>query len=219
MNQVIIKNIIFDFGGVIINIDPSKTLDAFIELMGKGNSKELNVKIIEDDLYHYLETGKINPQKFRDGLKKLMNIDVEDEKIDNAWNALIMDIPPERIKILEEVKNNYRIFLLSNSNIIHYKNYRSNFEKEFGYKTFSDLFEKAYFSHEMGYRKPDKRIYNYVLRKQKLNPRETLFIDDSLINIEAARKLNILSYHLKEDREINDLFHERRLAVSLNDLT
>ncbi len=212
-----IKNIILDFGGVIINIDPSKTLDAFIDLMGKGNSKELNVKIIEDELYQYIETGRITPQQFREGLKELMNIDADDKQIDNAWNALIMDIPPERIKIIEEVSNNYRIFLLSNSNIIHYRKYRSDFEKEFGYKTFSDLFEKAYFSHEIGYRKPDSRIYNYVLRKQKLNPRETLFIDDSLVNIEAAKELNILSYHLK-DEEINDLFYEGKLTVSLNDL-
>lgn len=135
-----IKNIVFDFGGVIINIDFQNAINEFVRL-GISNFDEYYSKFTQNKLFEDLERGNISPEDFRKILKESFDKPVSDEQINNAWNALLLDIPPHRIKLLEEVKKNYRIFLLSNSNIIHYDDYVEVLRNNFGYNDFSDLFE------------------------------------------------------------------------------
>lgn len=209
-----VKNIIFDYGGVILNIDPSLTLKALREA-GIENPEALHQCITEKNLYYLLETGRIRPQEFRNGLKELINQPVTYQQLDDAWNALILDMPEERIRCIEEVGKNYRVFMLSNTNQIHYDRYRADLEKAYGYKTFSGLFEKAYFSHEIGHRKPAPEPYLHVLETHELKPEETLFIDDTLANVEAADKLGMTGLFLEEGVEIMDLFEEGKLKLDL----
>jgi len=202
-----IKNIIFDYGGVILNIDPSLTFKALKEA-GTEDIEGLHLHLTTQEFYNKLETGQITPEEFRKSIKEYTKTNMTNQQIDDAWNALILDMPAHRIKLLEEIRSKYRIFMLSNTNKIHYDKYRADLERDFGYPDFSHLFEKAHFSHEIGYRKPDARIFQYVLDVHGLKPEETLFIDDSLINVEAADCLGMTGLLLENGVEINDLFED-----------
>lgn len=204
-----IKNIIFDFGGVIINIDHKRVEEGFIKL-GVRNFDELFNKATQSDLFQKLETGTISPINFRQEIREMSGISASDEIVDNTWNLIIGDYPIERIELLKQIEKHYRIFLLSNTNRIHYDFYTSKFRKEFGFE-FSSLFESAYWSFKIGKRKPDLDSYLYVLDQNNLKPSETLFIDDVIQNIFAAEKLNIVGYHLKQGIAITDLFSEGKL--------
>jgi HAD superfamily hydrolase (TIGR01549 family) len=204
-----IKNIIFDFGGVICNIDLRLTEKAFLDL---GLKKFDTGRSISDSagLFEDIETGAISPQVFRDGLRKFFEHPVTDVQLDSAWNAMLLDIPESRIRLLEETRKHYRIFLLSNSNEIHYHCYVQNFRKQSGYPDFDGLFEKSWFSCRIGLKKPSPEIFRYVLRDSKLDPSETLFIDDTLVHVEGARNAGIHGYHLILDKgeQITDLFYK-----------
>lgn len=200
-----IKNIIFDFGGVIINIDHSLPEKEFRKL-GLNNFEDLYSQAIQNDLFDKLEKGLIKPQKFREEIRRNIKTEVSDEVIDEAWNSIILDIPAERIRVLEKLKPLYQTFLLSNTNKIHYDQYLADLQRVYGYNSFNDLFKKAYFSFELGLRKPDKRIFELVLNENKLLPHETLFIDDTMQHIEAASKLGILTHFLENGQDISNLF-------------
>jgi glucose-1-phosphatase len=209
VNRKFIKNIIFDFGGVICNIDVRLTEKAFIDL---GLKKFDTGRSISDSagLFEDIETGAISPEVFRDGLRKFFEHPVTDVQLDAAWNAMLLDIPEPRVRLLEKVREHYRIFLLSNSNEIHYNCYVQNFRKQFGHRGFEGFFEKAWFSYRIGLKKPSPDIFRYVLQDGKLDPSETLFIDDTLVHVEGARNAGIHGYHLLLDKgeQILDLFHE-----------
>ncbi|MCF8235559.1 MAG: HAD family phosphatase [Bacteroidales bacterium] len=214
-----IRNIIFDFGGVIMNIDYGITIKKLLDA-GVNDTETLHQKIIEKDLYNGIETGKISPQQFRDGLKEIINIPISDEQIDDIWNALVLDIPVSRVRLLEAVKKHYRIFMLSNTNSIHYDKYRQQLEDQYGYERFSDLFDEAYFSHLMGYRKPDQRIFHHVIEKEDLNPDQTLFIDDTRENALAAKEAGLKAYHLdlEKGEDVTDLFNDGKLVITAEDI-
>jgi putative hydrolase of the HAD superfamily len=195
VNSGNIKNIIFDFGGVILNIDFERSVQAF-RLLGIEEFGMLYSQHMQNELFNKLEKGMISPDDFRNELQDISGLYMTNEEIDEAWNALILDLPAYRIKMLDLVRSNYRIFLLSNSNVIHYECYIQQLRKEHGYRSFDEIFKKAYFSQDMGMRKPDEEIYQKVLKEQQLNPQETLFIDDSYPNIETAVKLGMMGHHL-----------------------
>jgi len=208
-----IKNIIFDFGGVICNIDHKRVERKFKEF-GIIDFERMYSHALQNNLFENLETGDISPAHFRNKIRELLDKNVSDSEIDDTWNAIISNIPEERIKLLVNIKKNYRIFLLSNSNIIHYQVYLKDFQKKYGYKSFDDIFEKAYFSFQIGMRKPNLNIYEHVLKNHNINPSETLFIDDSLQNINPAKQLGIKTYLLKEKEEIINLFDNGKLKVN-----
>ena len=198
-----IKNIIFDFGNVLLNIDPSLSAKAFTELgikegvdfWGSPRSFELRIG---------LEKGTISPEDFRKGAMEMLVEGVTSQHVDEAWNALLLDLPGQRVEMLKRLKSHYRLFLLSNSNQIHYEEYMPGFEEKFGFPM-GDLFEKLWFSHQLKMIKPDIEIYKHVLKDAGLNPAETLFIDDTLVNVEVARSLGIKAWHLEPEMEISEL--------------
>jgi glucose-1-phosphatase len=202
-----IKNLIFDFGGVIINIDVKLTEKAFMDLGIKkfdpGHSLSGSEGIFRD-----IETGALTSQQFRDELRKYFRNPVTDEQLDTAWNALLLDIPEPRIRLLEKLRKNYRIFLLSNTTEIHYMRYLGRLRNQFGYADFDALFEKAYLSYRIGLMKPSPEIFRHVLKDSLLDPSETFFIDDTLMHVEGARDAGIHACHLEIDKgeEITDLF-------------
>jgi putative hydrolase of the HAD superfamily len=126
----------------------------------------------------------------------MIGIDRNDSEIDAAWGAMILDIPADRIRYLEELKKNYKLYLLSNTNEIHRIKFHRDFKTDFDY-SFYDLFERNFYSHEMGMRKPNPQIYLEALREAELIPEETLFIDDMEENIEAARTTGMQVLHIR----------------------
>lgn len=200
-----IRNIIFDFGGVIINIHHDEVEKAFNEL-GITDFDKLFNKATQTDIFKKLEIGAISPELFRNTLRKIIGIEIRDQDMDKAWNRIIGNYPPHRIELLKKLKKSYRLFLLSNTNIIHYDYYIQKFKTEFGYE-FPSLFEKAYWSFKMGERKPDHSAFSFVLKDSNLNANETLFIDDSIQNIDAAKQMGFHTAHLNSDTDLADLFH------------
>ena len=184
-----IKNIIFDLGNVIIKIDSKRTVNAMKEL-GFDNFEESYPLLRQSDLFDFLEKGLITPEKFHADLQAHFNHQVSSAKIDDAWNAMLLDFPKKRIKLLQNLKSKYRLFLLSNTNIIHYHKYNQDLKGQYGIELKS-LFEKVYYSFDMGMRKPDLEVFKYVIKDSNLKPIETLFVDDSAENIESANKLGL----------------------------
>lgn len=203
------QNIIFDFGGVIYDIDFELTIRAFKEL-GVNNFHELHSTLKQDRIFETLETGQISLVDFRNHLREKSGLEISDEAIDKAWNSLLTGFRPERIHLLEKISKHYRIYLLSNSNVIHYEKYRNELEEQFGYENFEQLFDKAWFSHEIGKKKPDSKIFEYILRDRDLNPSETLFIDDLEENVFAGSFAGLTGYFLdlSKGEDILDLFEE-----------
>ena len=209
-----IETIIFDFGGVILDIDPQLTINEFAKLgftdLEKANSEEFT------QLIRKFERGILTPEVFRKKMKTFLGIDISDHQFDDAWNALLYDIPSERVEIIEQVKENYQIFLLSNSNEIHYDLYVRDLQLRFGYREFADLFHDAYFSFDVHLSKPDIEIYEFIINQNDLDPKKTLFIDDRKDNIETAQKAGLQTYLLQKPEKVRDIFTDGILNKNLN---
>ncbi len=204
-----VRNIIFDFGGVIINIHHSKVEKAFKEL-GINQFEELFNQATQSGIFKKLETGTLNPGNFRNHLRNIIGKEIPDHELDFAWNQIIGNYPPHRINLLSELKENYNLYLLSNTNIIHYEFYIEKFRNEFGFE-FPSLFNKTYWSFLIGDRKPNHSAFTFVLKDSKLIANETLFIDDSFQNIETAVQMGFQTHLLKNDTDLADLFQEGKL--------
>lgn len=198
-----IKNIIFDLGEVILNIDFEASERKFRSL-GIDNFNEFYSKARQISLFDRLEEGKISPEVFRNEIRILTSKPLTDDDIDKSWNSMILDFPRKRIRFLERLMTNYRIFLLSNTNKIHFEYFSKKFRNEYGYE-FSRLFEKTYYSFEAGLRKPDKKMFLKIIQENLLLPSETLYIDDMEIHIKAAKELGFQAFVLNEEEEIYDV--------------
>lgn len=199
-----IRNIIFDLGGVILDIDFKRTEKAFGDL-GVTNFGELFGLGHAESFFKDHESGKITDDEFLDSLQKLAKHSLSPDVVQKAWNALLIRFPPERINLLKRLKSKYRLFLLSNTNAIHLAAFQKIYRETFNNGSLSDLFEKMYYSHEIRLRKPNKEVYEYVLKNNQLNPEETLFIDDALVNVEAARESGMKAVHIQPGMDIVDL--------------
>lgn len=202
-----VRSIIFDLGGVIYDISFERTARAFKEL-GADNFDQLYSQFSQSALFDGLETGKLSPEAFREGFREQTGLSVSAHEIDRAWNALLIGFKAHRIELLKQVKKHYAIFLLSNSNRIHYEQFSRELQQQFGYGSFNDLFKVAWFSHEVGLRKPDPEIFQYVINQENLNPGETLFIDDTPGHLEGASVVGLQTRHLRasEGEDISALF-------------
>lgn len=205
-----IKNIIFDFGGVVLDIDEQLTINEFLKLGMDHPEKAMSDEFTT--LVRKFEKGIFTPEIFRNSMRDLLDLSCTDQEFDDAWNALLFDIPSERIEVIEQVKKNYKIFLLSNSNEIHYDLYVRDLQLRFDYNEFAELFNQAYFSFDLHLSKPDDEIYEFVLSQEDIKPEETLFIDDRIENIETAKKLGLQTYHLVKPERIRDIFKEGKFS-------
>ncbi len=186
-----IKNIIFDLGDVILNIDVPIASRSFATLSGREQEEILHI-FKENALFRQFETGQLDEKGFRNYVREILDFsDLSDEAIDTAWNSLLLDLPPERVELLQKLSKNYRLFLLSNTSSIHITEVNKILKASTGIEKLDDLFETVFLSYEMGLMKPDPRIYQQVLEQAGLNAEETLFLDDNPDNITAASKLGI----------------------------
>ena len=190
-----IKNIIFDFGDVFINLDKAATLR---ELNRLGMS-EPDPDLMK--LFLAYEKGSFSTTSFIEQVKPIFPNAKEDQLIE-AWNAILLDFPDYRLEFLEGLaqKGSYRLFLLSNTNELHI----THVEEAMGndrFNRFKRCFESFCLSHEMQMRKPEPEIFQYMLRHFDLKPSETLFIDDNLENTQSAARLGIRVWHIIPEKE------------------
>lgn len=198
-----IKNIIFDLGGVLIDIDYHKTINAFKNL-GVTNFEHLYSQTTANPLFEDLETGEITETQFYDGVRKEANLSISDEQIKMAWNTILLDFRPTSIAYLQQLALTHSIYLLSNTNIIHQAAFLQTYTDIFK-ENLNDNFTKAYYSHEIHLRKPHKNSYEFVLTDADLIAAETLFIDDSIINMPMANELGITTHLLLKGQKIEDI--------------
>ncbi len=198
-----IKNIIFDFGNVLLNINPALTAEAFKKLGIKDESDFFGGRSSIELMVKY-ERGQATSEEFIQAISASVSDKVTSEQIIDAWNALLLDFPSIRVELLQQLRSDYRLFLLSNTNQIHFEKYTQQFQAIYGYPLES-LFEKMWFSHQIGLSKPDTAVFEFVLKDKNLNPAETLFIDDTLMHVEAARKSGIYGWHLTQGSDVCEI--------------
>ncbi|MDF3076950.1 MAG: family phosphatase [Sphingobacteriaceae bacterium] len=194
-----IKNIIFDYGNVIFLIDFKKTQHSFTEL-GIDNVEHFYAHTGHHPIFDEFEKGAISSAQFREGIRELtQRPDLTDAQIDATWNSLLIGVPPVNHEILLKVKEKYRTFLLSNINEIHYDFIMDYLQREHGLESNQEFFEKTYYSHLVGMRKPNADIFQHVLSDSNLNPEETLFIDDSPQHLKTAKELGLHTHLMTAD--------------------
>lgn len=201
-----IRNIIFDLGGVLLNIDPMKTIDAFGKL---GMEQLVGDKGLtyDHDIFYMMEQGKVTPNEFREGVLALLPLRVSYQQVDDAWTAMLLDFPTIRVELLKSLRKDFGIYLFSNTNAIHVERFHSNFRNQHGFEV-SALFEKDFYSNEIGYRKPSPESFQEIIRLSGINPEESLFIDDSLPNVESAIACGLKGYWLEPRQKVEEIFKE-----------
>jgi epoxide hydrolase-like predicted phosphatase len=200
-----IKNIIFDLGGVILNLSVESTLKKFAVLSGQPVDKIIGLYHSRPEFLQY-ERGEITNDQFRKNLREIFGLTNTDLELDAGWNSMLGDIPKERVELLKELKSKYKTFLLSNTNAIHLEFFTGMVKKDHLLESLDPLFHKTYYSHLMKMRKPDPAIYEYVLRDNGLKAEETIFLDDNLSNLEGAASVGIQTFHVTHPDLIFSLF-------------
>ena len=201
-----IRNIVFDFGGVIIDIDPYAIVNQMNKMGFSVVDKMKEPAFLE--IVKRFEKGIIMASTFREEVKNYLNISISDAFFDEMWNSMLYDIPERRINLVKQLKQNYHVYLLSNTNEIHYDMFVRDLQLRYGYREFDNLFDKAFFSFALHLAKPDPDIYRFVLDSYDMLPEQTLFIDDTDENIESARSLGIHTLKVEMGSRIVDLFED-----------
>ena len=186
-----IKNIIFDWGGVLIHLDKARCTEAFRQLGVEVSDELTNPYGQRADLMDF-EKGLMTVDGFHDTVRRIYAPELTNEQIDHAWNALLLDIPSYKLDMLLELKQHYRLFLLSNTNAVHWEEGRKRFDYR-GYRT-EDYFDQIFLSHEIHELKPSAEAFLKVARLAGINPEETLFVDDLEVSCKAAEALGFRTY-------------------------
>ena len=199
-----IKNIIFDLGGVLLDLDYNKTTEAF-KAIGYTQFDDLFSQHNASTLFEALETGRIPEKDFLKEMALLSPFPVTDEQIITAWNAMMLDFRKDSLGLLEEFSAKYNLYLLSNTNSIHLKCFKQIFTRDTGKPLLDAYFTKTWYSHLVGLRKPHREIYEFALQEENMKAEETFFIDDSINNIEAAKELGIKTHLLLPGERVGQL--------------
>lgn len=199
-----VKNIIFDLGGIFLALNYQLTKDLFIKY-GVTDFDDLFTQHHANDLFEDLEKGFITPEQFYYSFRTETKTNLTNEEIKTAWNAMLVSFPKERIEWLSSIRKRYNIFLFSNTNQIHYDKIMELYKRDLGADDFNELFVKPYYSHEMGLRKPYPESFMHIIDNHKLDVAETLFIDDTIKNIEAADALGLQTIHLVAPKTVLNL--------------
>jgi putative hydrolase of the HAD superfamily len=188
--------IIFDFGGVLLDLSYEATTEALQELCAEPIAYSQMKQATFFDQY---ERGDLTSDEFRQQIRALIQGEARDDQIDAAWNRMLGGLPEERIALLTELRQSFRLFLLSNTNEIHKRAFDQTLDQVMGLEAFKELFEETYYSHLIRCRKPEAMVYRMILKTHGLDPRRTLFIDDNSQNVDGANAVGIRGIHLTGD--------------------
>ena len=202
-----IDAIIFDLGGVIINLDYNETANAFIDA-GIHNFNDIYGQLKQTTLFDDFETGRIGKKEFIQSLKSISTPNISDEQIVNCWNAMLLNLPKYRLDALVKLQSSFKTFLFSNTNIIHIEAFNHYLKQEHGYDNLNPFFRKVYLSHELGHRKPHPDGFERILNENNLAPNRTLFIDDTPGHIEGAQQLGIQTYFNPTNQNVFEIFSD-----------
>lgn len=197
------KNILFDLGGVILDINIPATLKRFYELGFPASLMEFPHSMKTDIFFKY-QTGKLSTVQFRNELRKAAGTDMTDQALDDAWNAMLVGIPRERTALLKVLSEHYNLYMLSNTSELHVRVFEKMYLDTAG-ESMHRVFKKIYYSHEIGWHKPDLEAWEYVIRDSGINPEETLFLDDDIHNIKASQELGFQAIHIHERTNLMNL--------------
>lgn len=198
-----IQHIIFDLGGVLLNIDYLLTEQAFVQL-GVHDFAARYSQLQQTPLFDDFEKGSITKETFIDAIKSMISQPVSEAQITAAWNAMLLEFPLRRLQILQQLQLHYNLFLLSNTNEIHEAKFNELLKQQTGFPGPGVFFDKVYYSHRIGMRKPDKAVFEFILQQNNLDTAQTLFIDDSPQHIEAAKALGIQTIWLQKGMTMED---------------
>lgn len=201
-----ISTLIFDFGGVLINLDLSQCI-LNLKKLGLENVEQYLSNFGQKDFFLQFEKGQIGTEKFRQEIRKLTTRAITDAEIDAAWCSFLCDIPVEKLEMLLELKKDFRILLLSNTNPLHIEvSAAAEFEKSG--KKIADYFDKCYLSYEMNMAKPDAEIFQALIESEQVLPSKCLFLDDGLKNIEQAQKMGFKTYLVSKNEDLSFLLNK-----------
>lgn len=201
------KNLIFDLGGVLVDVDVQHTVTAFAQLSGKSDQEIIQSYQQYPQFFAY-ERGELTDAEFRVFVQQAFSFQAEDHVIDAAWNAMITGLPKDSLRMLEMLKQNFSLAVLSNTNQIHLDYLNQTILPRYSTQTtLNDYFHKHYYSHRVGKRKPDPAIYLQVLMESAFDPKKSLFLDDRIENIEAAKALGIQTKLVHHPDEVYDFFN------------
>ena len=201
-----IKHIIFDLGNVLLNLDPSLSYKALQDL-NIPHFEDVYRSLNEKNIFEQLETNELSPRQFIDIIRESSGLPLQDQQIIDAWNALLLDFPLRRLQIVQQLQLHYDLILLSNTNEIHEESFNKSLQLAHGIPNIAVFFDKVYYSHRIGMRKPNPAIFQRVLTDCCFKPEHTLFIDDIEENTLAAATLGIQTIWLKEGMSIEkDIF-------------
>jgi glucose-1-phosphatase len=203
-----ISTIIFDLGGVLLDLNTNLTIKAFAQLSGL-DTKEIISRFHGGKWSYAFEKGEIDAATFRNEIRTILDANIGDTQIDQAWNAMLLDIPLSRLEIISQLKNKYQLLVLSNTNSIHVKMFDKIVSNSTNGGNIENYFDEVYYSHKIGMRKPDNEVYAYVIETNNLIPEKTLFIDDMEQNIIGAQSAGLKTVHLTNQDYLPQLFlHE-----------
>ncbi len=199
-----IKNLLIDFGGVLIDLDRAGCIERFKQI-GLEQAASLLDVFHQQGIFMQQEMGLITPSQFRNELRGMMQQEVSDELIDEVWNSFLVGIPAYKLELLLKLRTQYKVYLLSNTNYIHWEWSCRNVFNRNGHRV-EDFFDKIYLSYEMKTAKPEVDIFQQVLADTDINPAETFFIDDSVANCQTANALGISTYTPQAGEDWSHLF-------------
>ena len=199
-----IKNIVFDLGGVLVDLDFKNAING-LQQAGFANVKEQLQAFDQDGIFKKFELGEIDSDQFRTAIRENSTVTLTDEEVDTLWNSMLLEVPRKKLELILDLRSKYMVYLLSNTNAIHWDYVCKN---AFNYRGFrvNDYFEETFLSFEMHLAKPDKAIFEKVLHEANLLPEETLFIDDSEANCKAAEELGIHAHHYHIGEDLSKIF-------------
>lgn len=202
------NTLIFDLGVVLLDVDYQKTIDAFGEL-GLPNPGEAFSKHHQDPLFRQLERGQISPTDFLSELGHRMSIN-DRNAIEAAWCAMLGKIPQRKFDLLQQLSANHDLYILSNTNALHRQHFEQTIDRQYGWEDFEGLFEFIGYSHEMGSRKPEPEIYDKLINEWSIDLDRALFIDDTEVNVEGARRRGIRAVHYEAKDDLAKLIESCR---------
>ena len=199
-----IKNIVFDLGGVLVDLDFKNAING-LQQAGFANVKEQLQAFDQDGIFKKFELGEIDSDQFRTAIRENSTVTLTDEEVDTLWNSMLLEVPRKKLELILDLRSKYMVYLLSNTNAIHWDYVCKN---AFNYRGFrmEDYFEETFLSFEMHLAKPDKAIFEKVLSEANLLPEETLFIDDSEANCKAAQEVGIHAHHYHIGDDLSKIF-------------
>lgn len=197
-----ITTLIFDLGGVIVDLEPERTLTTFATLANKSVN-EITAMYTMHPCFYAFETGRVGEEEFRNEVRKIFKINANDTEIDRCWNAMLLGIPSEKLTMLTRLKKQFTTLILSNTNSIHLSYINEVILKG---QSLDAYVHHAHYSHRLGMRKPEREIFEYVLNAHSLIPDQTFFMDDNVDNINAAKALGLSAMLIEHPERVTDLY-------------